>query len=697
MTNKVFSFLFTVVAMLLVLPSDAAVAVRKQALNKTSQAPDEGQEKDPADTENFSCVCITLDGVHSARIYADAEGNTHLAVKQTELSQEVEITPESIGFNYDELPRMVQNAMYENPSLTVIDAYEAVAKLYETQGKTDIANTYRNAIDNGIILNQKDFWDNASIFLGGYETENSTINTTLTMTGGRVYSIVAAGYGYNTTLDQKTRLNQDNGTAVINIQGGRVNFVAPSTPSTKYFAGTVKIYMQNCTYAGDDIPNFADPYCTATVVSTGVNGGRLNFDQNSDNYCKAAYAVLQEASGAVMCKGKDSNLIDLVAGLSPVDCTTFTIASGTQLSTSVNITASEGLYINDSNPRDTKFLIYSPAVVTTPFIDATSRSYTNGGTINFTTCKGFTGWEVNAFDRVVTIPDHSFVDNFETREETDAILGVKLRDNHTTCQVCGKHDPAYGQVSYSSLYDVTDKEFTSALTENVLFEAGITYSRNYADGYQPLYLPFALSYDAWRDNADIYRLNNIHEYDDDNDGNVDRWTLEIIKLKEGQSTKPNVPYVIKPKEAGVITLQSDENARLVLTDAPVSADCSSLSTRFVFTGTPASKTIPANTDLYMSPDGLCYGTRDVTLGTYRWYMSIYDRETGEKIIPSQFNATKNITVFCEEDGDIATGTLILEENETVPDDAVIYDLNGQRVSRMIDGKIYIINGKKVKK
>ena len=42
-------------------------------------------------------------------------------------------------------------------------------------------------------------------------------------------------------------------------------------------------------------------------------------------------------------------------------------------------------------------------------------------------------------------------------------------------------------------------------------------------------------------------------------------------------------------------------------------------------------------------------------------------------------------------------TSIEQISEKVSDDAVIYDLMGRRVSKMQDGHIYIVNGKKILK
>lgn len=46
----------------------------------------------------------------------------------------------------------------------------------------------------------------------------------------------------------------------------------------------------------------------------------------------------------------------------------------------------------------------------------------------------------------------------------------------------------------------------------------------------------------------------MHQFDDDEDGVVDRTVLESVKLKEGSSTEPNTPYMIKAKEIGEKTI-----------------------------------------------------------------------------------------------------------------------------------------------
>ena len=75
-----------------------------------------------------------------------------------------------------------------------------------------------------------------------------------------------------------------------------------------------------------------------------------------------------------------------------------------------------------------------------------------------------------------------------------------------------------------------------------------------------------MQYDDWSADFEVARLNDVHQFDDDEDGVVDRTVLEMIKLKEGSSTEPNTPYMIKAKEVGETTevklVEADNNSSI---------------------------------------------------------------------------------------------------------------------------------------
>ena len=57
------------------------------------------------------------------------------------------------------------------------------------------------------------------------------------------------------------------------------------------------------------------------------------------------------------------------------------------------------------------------------------------------------------------------------------------------------------------------------------------YTRNFTNvNWQALYLPFSLKYEDWKDDFDMAYINVIIQRDNDDDGEIDKTELEIIKM-----------------------------------------------------------------------------------------------------------------------------------------------------------------------
>ena len=221
----------------------------------------------------------------------------------------------------------------------------------------------------------------------------------------------------------------------------------------------------------------------------------------------------------------------------------------------------------------------------------------------------------------------------------------------------------------------------------------ITYTRNFNNtSWQALYIPFAIAYEDWADDFEIAKINNFHEYDDDQDGEVDRRTLEIIKIKSG-ATKPNYPYLIKAKTTGAKTITV--NNKTLYPAEVTSISCASVSTTYTFTGTYEPVTNMKSNGYYALSGGeLKPAATDAgTLSPYRWYMS-------EASAGSDYSTTKaktrpiSIKVFGEEE-DESTG---VESIETSKQKSGIYNLNGQFMGfdrSILAPGIYIENSKKI--
>ncbi|MBO5865900.1 MAG: leucine-rich repeat protein [Bacteroidaceae bacterium] len=213
----------------------------------------------------------------------------------------------------------------------------------------------------------------------------------------------------------------------------------------------------------------------------------------------------------------------------------------------------------------------------------------------------------------------------------------------------------------------------------------VSYVRTYNNtNWQALYLPYEISYEDWSKNFDVARINNVHQYDDDEDGNTDRTTIEIIYLKSG-SLRANMPYFIKAKTTGSITLTvSDKTVNPI--DAK-SEYCASFTDIYTFVGTykGISGQVMMNNNYYgMSGGSLVSVTNpDYGLGAMRWYLQIKDKYAAQSIRP------RNIEIK-EIGGTTNIQDITNEENKN----GIYYDLSGRPIENPTRG-IYILNNKKV--
>lgn len=284
----------------------------------------------------------------------------------------------------------------------------------------------------------------------------------------------------------------------------------------------------------------------------------------------------------------------------------------------------------------------------------------------------------------LTFEDWTIFDNFRLTyyktlseyEETDKegyITTVPLVENGSLC--------------------ITDKNLSSVKIPVETELKTLTYSRIFSNNkWQALYVPFSMSYDDWKATYEIAYINDVNMYDTDDDGFIDDTEIELIKIKRG-SILPNNPYFIKAKNTGEINLNL-LNVKVYPT-AENSIECSTTSTRYVFTGTytgVSGKEMYENQYYAMSGGVLCTASNSlVFLAPFRWYMKIESKGANQVILPSSENV--RIRVVGEEtDDEEATG--IADISESANDK--IYTLDGRSVNGdNLKAGIYIKNGKKI--
>lgn len=217
---------------------------------------------------------------------------------------------------------------------------------------------------------------------------------------------------------------------------------------------------------------------------------------------------------------------------------------------------------------------------------------------------------------------------------------------------------------------------------------GVKYVRNFSNTeWQALYVPFAVDCEAWAADCDLAEIYNMHQYDDDENGTIDRTELEVIKKVSGQLL-PNTPYLIRAKEAGEKTLQLADAT--VVPTAQASIDCSSTKVVYAFNGIYNALSGSAMMDggFYALSNGeiMQAASAEAGLHAFRWYMTATDRNGNPAPVQSirvRLMGEDNLNTGISDTMVVAPGQL----NNT-------YDLSGRRVEKTAKG-VYIVGGKKV--
>ncbi len=233
------------------------------------------------------------------------------------------------------------------------------------------------------------------------------------------------------------------------------------------------------------------------------------------------------------------------------------------------------------------------------------------------------------------------------------------------------------------LTDAVDVYAPSAFTAKE-----VTYRRGFEDNdFNSLYLPFSVNVDDFED-CEFYVINMFHQEDTDDDGVLDKMTLEVGKVPAGSTLLPNHPYLFKYKGTTL-----NEYVDFTLTDVDVEPtesktfECSSMSYKYEFTGSYQSKTAEELADYYVigidnatQKTALVHTTTE-PLQAMRWAMKMTLRD-------SQYGqAAANVAPSCVSIVEGGDGTITgISSVKSADDNAdAYYDLNGVRKSQMTQG------------
>ena len=134
---------------------------------------------------------------------------------------------------------------------------------------------------------------------------------------------------------------------------------------------------------------------------------------------------------------------------------------------------------------------------------------------------------------------------------------------------------------------LTLQDATAYDNQAVFTATAFTYTRTFTSTeWTTWYVPFDLTLtEDICAKYDFSRINNVHQYDTDNDGTADKTVVESFRQMPGVTLKANYPYLVKPVSEGdlnmMLPLEGVQPA-LAMTN---SIDCQSVDFSYTFTGT----------------------------------------------------------------------------------------------------------------
>ena len=228
----------------------------------------------------------------------------------------------------------------------------------------------------------------------------------------------------------------------------------------------------------------------------------------------------------------------------------------------------------------------------------------------------------------------------------------------------------------------------------VFTATNFTYTRTFSNtNWTTWYVPFELTLtEEICSKFAFSRINNVHQYDTDNDGNADKTVVESFRQTEGVTLKANYPYLVKPVSGSDLNMELNlTNVKPALAKAE-SIDCQSVDYTYVFTGTYNGEG-ESGSSLY-DPYTL-YGD-----GTWQHYHSLEPMR--HYLTISSRNATTSAAAFMRSillsviGDENATGIVKIYDEERRAKDT--YDLGGRCIPAGSQRNgFYIENGKVIYK
>lgn len=277
--------------------------------------------------------------------------------------------------------------------------------------------------------------------------------------------------------------------------------------------------------------------------------------------------------------------------------------------------------------------------------------------------------------------------------------GYQSCTHSAKCRVCGhkveseectRVNDICTKCNYGDLFELADGEAYTLANGAEVYE--LNYARNFGGtNWTTWYVPFELKLTPELCQKYAFsRINNVHQYDDNNDGVADRTIVESFNQAEGVTLKANYPYLVRA------LTDADKKMTITLTEVELAKaeskhiDCMSVDHTYTFTGTyneMGEGGTEANSplSLFDYSDGNMW-LNFHSLPAQRHYLVITPRDGST---PTLAPARVMLQVIGDE---TVTGIVSLYSNDKRS--AETYDLSGRRVGSNQRG-LLIKNGKKV--
>ena len=277
--------------------------------------------------------------------------------------------------------------------------------------------------------------------------------------------------------------------------------------------------------------------------------------------------------------------------------------------------------------------------------------------------------------------------------------GYQSCTHSAKCRVCGhkveseectRVNDICTKCNYGDLFELADGEAYTLANGAEVYE--LNYARNFGGtNWTTWYVPFELKLTPELCQKYAFsRINNVHQYDDNNDGVADRTIVESFNQAEGVTLKANYPYLVRA------LTDADKKMTITLTEVELAnaeskhIDCMSVDHTYTFTGTyneMGEGGTEANSplSLFDYSDGNMW-LNFHSLPAQRHYLVITPRNGST---PTLAPARVMLQVIGDE---TVTGIVNLYGRDKRS--AETYDLSGRRVGSNQRG-LLIKNGKKV--